>query len=198
MDEVSAHCRIFRVSADCFAQGRAALATVKFSSEQRSENWPLSRSLQTATFSIGKRTPVPRLSRQYPIRRNAVERPRSLRSGSCSEVERSEIWRVRPCAGQTVPMLGGASRTGDAMKVSARCGRVSFRPPTFCRSRGASAPRCPVEERSDEVLVPALARVGHETAKTGELEWHHPSQRRRQYRARGQASHAECDARANL
>jgi len=123
---------------------------------QRNESWPRSR-----LFNLGSARSS-RLSRQFPIRRNAVERPRRLQSGSCSGVERSESWRVRPCAGQTVP---GLARRQD------RLGAAGFRfEHRLSAIRGARSARFPVESRSDEVSCRALVRP-ETVERRGRVDW---------------------------
>jgi hypothetical protein len=180
MDEVSAHCRSFRVSADVFQAAKRSAAKWRGLENGRSHGYfrclarakhrglllcpgryAEHRGLWILLFWVAHARS--RRSRQFPIRRNEVERPRSLRSGSCSGVKRSEIWRVRPCAGQTVPMLG--------TKCKYRLGAAGFRSDhQLSAVRGArQRPVAPSNRFSDEVLVPALARMRHGIIPTGGL-----------------------------
>jgi len=121
MAEVSAHCRYFGVRTDVFRSAKRSLRSGAVG------KWPRSRSLQTATYcrcpgraeprglwipeTSGRARPIPPVSAVCG-RRNAVKRPRSLRSGSCSGVERAQSWRVWPCAGK--PCRGLAVRAAPA------------------------------------------------------------------------------------
>ena len=91
-------------------------------------------------------------------------------------VERAQSWRVRPCAGQTVPVLARRKN---------RLGAAGLRSDhQLSAVRGARQRPVALSSRfSDEVFVPAIARVGYETTKTGGLEWNHPNWRKRSTRA---------------
>ena len=115
-------------------------------------------------------------------RRNAMEwkcrcephrRPPKLKRNG---VERAQSWRVRPCAGQTVPVLARRKN-----RLGAAGWRSEHQLSAF---RGARQRPVALSSRvSDEVLVPAIARVRHETTKTGGLKWNHPNWRKRSTRA---------------
>ena len=149
---------------------RAALANIKFHGEHRSESWPLSRFFNRVAHAL-----FPPVSAVCG-RGMSESILRSRRSRVRQRVERVQSWRVRPCAGQTVPglarrknRLGAAGLRSDHQLSAVRGARQR---PVALSSRF-----------SDEVLVPAIARVGHETTKTGGLEWNHPNWRKRPTRA---------------
>ena len=148
MAEVSAHRRLFGVRADVFRSAKRSLRSGAVG------KWPLSRLMPMSWPGEASRPfdflrvahARSRLSRQFVAvgmqwSGNVACEIETEWSGAGAKLVSQAV------RGQTVPVLGGASRTGEVAQGSARCGRVSLRPPTFCRSRGAIAPRCPDESR---------------------------------------------------